>query len=781
MLRNYLVVAVRNFLRQSLYSMVNVGGLSAGLICVVLIYLWVNDELRKDKFHTDVNRIFRVVSNMDPGNGEIISWTHTPGPLGEDTRENVSLVELNTRTMGTAGQLFQFEDKNVLGDGFYADPDFFTLFSFKILSGNSTPIGVDKASIAISKRLAERLFGQADPIGKVIKYQKTYDLEVKAVFKDVGTESSIKFDFILPYEIYKDIRKDGFNWGNYDHPLYLKLTDPGKRDEVTRIMNERRAKLANEFGNIVFYLQPFTDKHLYSQFENGLPVGGRIKYVQLFSIVAVFILVVACINFMNMATAKAAARTKEVGVRKVVGAQRYALIIQFLVESMATVLLSMIIAVGVVYMSLPAFNSLISKQIEVNFLSPDFLAVAVAVVLITGLLAGSYPAFFLSAFRPAVVLKGTLGSSMSGASFRKGLVVFQFTLTVVLGVSALVVFRQVEYIRNKNVGYNRNGVLMFQYRVTSFDAFRTEALQLPGILTVTRGDHSPVSVNNQNASVEWSGKDPKSTVFFRTVCVDYDYMETMGFKLLEGRFFSRDFADSNSFVVTRKSVEVMGLENPVGQRITQWGIEGPIVGVVDDFHSQSLQQAIEPIVFAHKPKWTWRIFVRFDPKQTSEVVPALTALLKKHNPDYPYEFTFLDDDFERMYNNEKVISSLANVFGILTMIISGLGLFGLAAYTAERRRKEIGIRKTLGATVSTLIAMMSREFVKLSLLACVIGCPLAFYLMSKFLEGYVYHAELSWDIFLITAASTMMLALATVIFQVAKAAVANPVESLRTE
>lgn len=781
MLRNYLVIAVRNFLRQGLYSVINVGGLSAGLVCVLLIYLWVNDEVQKDKFHKDADRIVRVISSLDPGDGNILSWTHTPGPLSEDVRQNIPQVELATRTISTGGQLFQFGENNVLGDGIYADPEFFSLFSFDIRSGVAMPIGNDKASLAISEAFAERLFGREDPIGKVVRYQSKYDLEVKAVFKNIGTESSIKFAYVLPMEIFKEIRGNGFNWGNFDHPLYLKLTDPEKREEVARIMTERRAPFREEFGNVVFSLQPFTDKHLYSQFENGVPVGGRIKYVRLFTIVAVFVLIVACINFMNMATAKAVARTKEVGVRKVVGAQRHALIAQFLVESMATVLLSMLIAVGFVYATLPLFNTLIAKDIQVNFLGSEFLLAGAAIVVITGLLAGSYPAFFLSAFRPAAVLKGTLSAAVGGVSFRKGLVVFQFTLTVILGVSALVVFRQVDYIRNKNLGYDRNGVLMFQNRIKTFDAFKTEALQLPGVQTVTRADHSPVSVNNQNGSVEWPGKPEKSAVFFRTVCVDYDYLETMGFKLQEGRFFSPEFADSNNFVVTRRSVDIMGLANPVGQKIKQWDIEGTIVGVVDDFHSQSMQQAIDPIVFMHRPKWSWRIFVRFDTEQTAAVVPALTSLLKKYNPEYPFEFSFLDDDFERLYNNEKVISSLANVFGLLTMIISGLGLFGLAAYTAERRRKEIGIRKTLGATVTTLVSMMSREFVKLTAIACVIGCPLAYYLMSRFLESYTYHPEITWDIFLITIVATLLLAVFTVIFQVAKAAVASPVESLRTE
>lgn len=784
MFQNYLVVTVRNFLRQRLYSWINVGGLSAGLVCVVMIYLWVKDEVSKDKFHNDIDHIYLVISNLDLGTGETLTWDITPGPLAEDIRENIPGVELAARTMTTGGILFQYDDKNLIEHGLYADPEFLSVFSFKIISGVPDPIGINKNSIAISNKLAANLFGDQDPIGKIVRVNRQYDCEVKAVLDDIGTNSSIKFEFLLPFEIYKQNRGDGFNWSNYDHPLYLKLIEPGKRDEVLDLMNQRRASLSESNNDVKFYLQPFADRYLYSQFENGVPVGGRIKFTRLFSVVAAFILLIACINFMNMATAKAATRAKEVGVRKVVGAQRHSLITQFMMESLVISLLSMILALSVVYLTLPAFNTLISKNIDVNFFDAGFLFVAGIIVLITGSLAGSYPAFYLSAFSPSSVLKSTMGSTFRGASLRKVLVIFQFTLTVILGASAIVVYLQIQFVRNKNIGYNRNGVLTFPIRgplANQFEAYRSEASQHPAIQLVSRADNSLVQVNNQNGSVDWPGKPENSAIFFRTVCVDYDFLETMDLKLLDGRFFSRAFADTSNMVITRRAAEIMGFSNPIGQRISQWGTEGTIVGVVDDFHSRSLQSAIDPIVFFHRPQWTWRVFVRFDGAQTASVVERLTEIHKKYNPDYPFEFTFLDDDFENLYNNEKVISSLAIIFTMMTIIISGLGLLGLAAYTAERRKKEVSIRKILGASVLTIVTMMSREFVKLSLVACVIGCPLAFYLMSKFLESYAYHTELTWSIFVMTGLSTVVLAVLTVIFQVTKAAMLNPAETLRTE
>lgn len=786
MFQNFLSVAVRHFMRQRLYSLINVVGLSAGLVCVMMIYLWVRDEVSKDRFHKDVDRIVHVVSNLDMGDGKIVTWNVTPGPLAEDIRENVPGVELVARTAGSNNPLFQYGDKNFTERGIFADPDFFKIFSFPIIKGSPAPIGDDKNSIAISQKMASRLFGSDDPIGKVIKVSKQYDVEVKAVFEDAGANSSMKFDFVMPFAITKESRGQGFNWGNYDYPVFIKMTDAGKMAEISNTIESRRTKLAKDgqLNGVTFYVQPFTDRYLHAQFENGVPVGGRIKYVQLFSVVAVFILLIACINFMNMATAKAGSRAKEVGVRKVVGAQRYSLIVQFITESVTISLLSMIVALAVVYTTLPMFNSLISKNITLDFTDAGFIASAVAIVLFTGILAGSYPAFFLSAYKPATVLKGNMAGTFTGSSLRKILVVFQFSLTVILGASALVIYKQIEFVRNKNIGYNRENVLTFSLRgamADKYEAFRDEASKIPGVKLVSRADNSLVQVQNQNGSVTWPGKPDNSSIFFRTVCVDFDFLETMELKLVEGRLFSREFADTSNFVVTQHAVDVMGLKNPVGQRITQWGMEGTIVGVVEDFHSQSLQQSIDPIIFMCKTDWSYRAFVRVEGAKTTSVINDLTALIKRYTPEYSFEYTFLDQDFENLYNNEKVISSLAIIFTVMTIVISGLGLLGLAAYTAERRKKEVSIRKILGASIPGIVTMMSGEFVKLSFFAALIGCPLAYFLMSKYLEAYAYHDALGWEIFVITAACVMIMSVVTVMFQVARAALANPVNALRNE
>lgn len=789
MIRNFLLVAVRFFMRQRFYSFINVFGLASGLACALFIFLWVRDEVRMDTQHKDVERIFRIVSNIDFGTGEILTWYITPGPLADDIRDNIGEVELAVRTMDNGASLFQYEDKNFLENGIYADSGFFRLFNYPILKGVVDPVN-DKSSVAISERLAKNLFGDEDPIGKAVRVAKTYDLQVKAVFKDVDGQSSMKFDFVLPFEIYREQRGDGFNWGNYDHPLFVKLfnaDDAGKAIQKINDREDERVRQADASADpdrAAYYIQPLSDVYLYSQFENGKPVGGRIQYIRIFSIVAIFIVLIACINFMNMATAKAAARGKEVGIRKVVGAERKSLVMQFMAESITISAVSMVLAFAVVYLMLPFYNSLVGKSISLGLFDVELLLIAVVIVLLTGLIAGSYPAFFLSSFAPAAVLKGNTSAGLKGTSLRRALVVFQFALTVILIASATIIYRQIDFIRNKNLGYNRESVITFSARgelFNQFETFKTEAASLPGVENMSRANASLVQVNNQNSSVEWPGKPDNTSVFFRTVVVDYDFPETMDLNLVDGRFFSKDFADTNNFILTKRSVEVMGLTDPVGQKISQWGTQGTVVGVVEDFHTRSMQEAIDPIVLMCQPAWTGRVYARLAPTNVSETVEQLREIYKKYSPEYPFEFTFVDDDFEKLYKSEQVTASLAVGFTTLAIIISGLGLLGLAAYTTERKRKEIGIRKTLGASVPTLITMIAADFLKLSVIASVIGVPVSYFLMSKFLEAYAYRTALTWDIFLATAFMAALLSVAIVIFQVTKAALANPVNALRNE
>jgi ABC-type antimicrobial peptide transport system permease subunit len=787
MLKNFLLVATRNFMRQRFYSFINIFGLSTGLASALFIFLWVNDEVKTDATFQDSDRLYRIVSNLKMGNGETLTWDITPGPLAEAITETVPEVELAVKTMNNGSNLLQVGDKSFMERGIYADSLFFKLFDFKITNGVAYPL--DRSSIAISDKVAKSLFGNEDPIGRVVKIASRYDLEVKAVFANIERGSSMRFDYILPMEIYRAERGNGWNWGNYDHPLYVKLREGASPEEVIKKINdteERRVKAlgTGDGSNVDFYIMPLKDYYLNSHFENGVPVGGRIQYVKIFSVVALFIVLIACINFMNMATARAVQRAKEVGIRKVVGAQRVSLITQFIGESIVTTLISMIVALGIVYALLPSFNEVVSKRIVMDLSDPWLVISCVVIVLTAGLVAGSYPAFFLSSYKPASVLKGTIAAGFRGAALRKTLVVFQFALTVIMIASALVVQRQVEFIRNKNLGYDRKGLMNFFANGdvhSKFDAFRIEAEKIPGVQMVSRSDNSLVQVNNQNRSVEWPGRPEDDNTFFRTVVVDHGFLEAMGLKVTDGRSFNNTIADTASFVVTQKAVDVMGLENPVGTKISQWGNRGTIVGVVEDIHSRSMHEAIDPIVFMFRPGWGARVLVRFDADKTSEVIAGLETLVKQFVPQYPFVYTFLDEDFERLYSSEKVTGSLAFGFTVIAIIISGLGLLALAAYTAERKKKEISIRKTLGASVAAIVTLMARDFARLSMIAALIGCPVAWLLMSKFLEGYAYHMDLTIDLFVITAVVVVVISIATVMFQVARAAVANPVDALRNE
>lgn len=788
MFKNVLTVAVRSFLRQKFYSIINVTGLASGLTCALFIYLWVSDELNKDKFHNDREKIFQILSNIQLGDGELLTWTNTPGPLADDISEKSPEVELTVRVVSNRSDLFQVEDKSFIETGCLADPDFFRLFSFNILSGRPNTDTADISSISISSQLAQKLFGNKEAIGKMVRVNNQADYTIAAVFENVGTQSSFKFDYVLPYEVYKKQRGQGFNWGNFDHPTYVKLFNASQAQQTIDNINERRTAIANAQGDessgVSFYMQPFTENYLNAHFENGKPVGGRIKYVRIFSVVAVFILVIACINFMNMATARAVNRAKEVGVRKVVGAQRKALILQFMGESMFISLFAMVLAMLLTYGLLPFFNVLVAKQIVISLSDSAFWISALAIVCATGILAGVYPAFFLSSYQPAQALKNAATSKGGSGSLRKALVVFQFTLTVILVASSLVIYNQVQFIFNKNIGYDRQSVVSLPLRGglrNEYDAFKNDALQYPGIVSVSRADNSLVQVNNQNGSVSWSGKSDTESIFFRTVCVDYDFLETMGLEVIQGRSFKKEFSDTNTFVISEKSAAIMGFTDPIGAEIVQWGTKGRIIGVVKDFHSRSMHEAIDPIVFMFRPQWTGRAFIKFERTKTPEVLQRLEKIHTRYNPQYPFTYTFLDDDFEKLYNNERVISSLALSFTVMAIIISALGLLGLAAYTAENKRKEISIRKTMGASVGTIVTMMSTDFVKLSILAALIGCPVAWYLMTKFLEGYAYHTDLGWGLFILTALCVLMVSLITVIFQVLRAAVANPIDALRNE
>lgn len=784
MFKNYFFVAIRSFLRQGLFSFLNVAGLAVGLACTLIIYLWISDELSKDKFHADINRIHHVVLNLNNPEGTI-TWHSTPGPLAEEIKTNVPEVEYVAHVANDGPRLFQYKELTFLPGGYFTDPDFFKIFSYKIIAGDASNPLPNPSSIVLTNSLARKLFGNEDPIGKVVKVRSENDLMVTAVMEDVTDQSSMQFEFIAHFDVHKKYRPQ--EWGNSDYPLYFKFRDTQFNvKETQQKINDHVAKLFDlndeDRKRLTYYIQPFADRYLYSSFENGFPVSGRIKYVQIFSIVAIFILLVACINFMNMATARAAVRHKEIGVRKSIGAQRWSLTFQFIGESVLVAALSMLLALGIAEIALPFFNTLVNKQIGIHYLQPEYFIPIISIVLITGILAGAYPALILSGVNPIGALKGASVSATKGAALRKALVVFQFAISVVLIVSSLAMYKQIDFIQSKNLGYNKENVITFSGRgVKDFTLLKNQLEKIPGVSGASTSNQSLIEIPNQNSSFSWPGKPEDSRLYVRTLVVGYDFMETMNFTLAAGRFFSEELNDTANVIINKKLASLMNVENPIGLSTNQWGIEGKIIGIVEDFHGRSLSEAMDPMVLLCYPEWTGTYYVRVEPGRTQEVLTSMEGIWKTASPQFPFEYTFLDSQYEKLYRQEQVIGKLSAGFTFMAIFISSLGLLGLAAYATERKKKEISIRKVLGATVPNLISMMSKEFVLLTCIALVIGCPTAYYLMQNFLQGYAYHVELGYMIFLLTGVGLLLVTLSVILFQVTRAAVANPTNNLRSE
>jgi putative ABC transport system permease protein len=784
MLKNYLTTALRNFLRHKGYSFINTMGLAVGLACSIFIMLWVLDETRYDAFHTDNDRLYQILENQTYSESQIFTFAATPGKLALALQEEIPEVEYACRTTWGDRLLFTFQDKAIFEEGLYADSTLFKMFTFPILSGDVNNPLPDVNSVAISKKLAAKFFDNDDVLGKVFKVGNT-EMNVTAVFQDLPENSSIKFDFVIPFQVYAKENSWLEHWGNNGIQTFIKLKSQTNYKEVNKkIIGFVKEK--NEGSVVDIFLHPMNEWRLYSNFEKGKQAGGRITYVRAFSIVAFFILLIACINFMNLATARSANRTKEVGVRKSVGAQRRSLIVQFMGESVMQSFLSLGIALVVVYLLMPFFNDITGKKLVFALSDHVLVLWLVGITLFTGLLAGSYPALFLSSFKPALVLKGNVHTGLRGASLRQVLVVIQFALSVILIVSAIVVYNQIEYIRNKNLGFDKEHILYFtRYGgiQKSFDAFRNQALQTPIITHVAQGNQLPYNVGSSTGDVDYDGRTDDDKILFQIIQVDYDYLEALGFTFVDGRNFSREAGtDTVNFIVNEEAARRMRMESPVGSRLEFWGrTGGQVIGVVKDFHSVSLRAQLEPVIFVLAPENSWRVFVRYAPGKAEDAIKHLEAIHKQIEPTVPFEHNFLDKNFERQYRSEMTTGKLSIVFTIIAILISCLGLFGLASFMTERRAKEIGVRKVLGASVPTLIMMLCKDFTRLVMVAIVIGCPIAWYVMDKFLAQYAFHTQFGMQVFAITAAVMLGIALATVVYQSAKAALSNPVSSLRSE
>jgi putative ABC transport system permease protein len=789
MIKNYLKIAWRNLLRNKFFSTINILGLALGMACSVLILLWVQNELSIDSFHANDSRLYTVIERQYY-DGKIMGQYSVPGVLADEMKKVIPEIQYATGFSYNDKNTFQVGNKILKLEGTSTGADFFKMFSYSLLEGNPQTALNTPSGIAISRKMAEEFFGSPQAaINKTIRYENKKDFTITAVFENLPENTSKKFEYLINWDSFLKENDWAKQWGNNGPMAYVMLRADANptlvNKKITRFLDaynkEQSAAFREELG-----LQKFSDVYLHSDFKNGKPDGGRIEYVHLFSIVAVFILLIACINFMNLTTARSVKRAREIGVRKVVGAVRSVLIRQFIGEAILLTFLAVIISVILVLLLLPVFNSVTQKQISYPFGHLYFWLFLIGLTFITGFISGSYPALFLSSFNPVKVLKGSIKLSSGAAWFRKGLVVFQFVLSVVLIIGTIVISKQVNYIQTKNLGYDRENLIYVPLEgdlTPKYEVFKEAALRMPGIQAVTRISNTPTNFGSTTGGVNWDGKNPNLNVEFTQVSVGYDFVRTMKLKIVDGRDYSKNFAtDSIGYIINEASLKRIGYADPIGKPLTMWGKKGKIVGILKDFHFNSLHDPINPLIIRLREDEKFgNILVRTQPGQTKQALATIEKLCKALNPNFTFSYAFSDEEYHKLYKNEQIVGKLSNSFAFLAIFISCLGLLGLAMFTAEQRIKEIGIRKVLGASVGSLFTLLSKEFLILVLIALFIASPIAWFAMDKWLQNYTYRTSIEWWVFALSGVVSVMIALLTVCFQAAKAALINPVKSLRSE
>jgi len=790
MIKNYFKTAWRNLLNNKFYSAINIVGLTVGLTVGLLILLWVNDELGFDRFNTKAGQLYRVNAQLGTGSSKQV-WSGAPAPIAVVALKEVPGVQNAARIVGNYSYtVFKYGDK-LLNEDYgklaLVDPSFFKIFDFKLIKGNvNNPFPNDK-SVIVTETTAKRYFGDADPIGKVILGDNKDNYVVNGVLADFPGNSSINYDILFSINLQKSSYsgKDYWksmdsDWGNYYAETYLQL-QPGTSitevgDKLTRIHVRQQAGIKYSDGH--FLLQPLTQIHLYA------PDGSSsaMQTVKIFAIVAILILLIAGINYINLSTARAMLRSKEVSVRKIIGAARAQLFIQFIMETVLFFFISLILAFGLIAVLMPFYNDISAKQMHFNLLNGDVWKVVGFTVFITLIASSIYPALLLSSFKPINALKGKLSLGVGNAVFRKVLVVCQFVFSIGLIIGTLIINRQLDYIQSKELGYDKSFVFSVPMRdmQSHYVAAKGELLNQPGILGVTTADNSIVSQGSTTSDTEWDGKEKDRSFLIHPMGIDEGFIPLFKLKFASGVNFTGAKADSAHFILNETAVRDAGIKNPVGKRFKLHQTNGIIIGVVKDFHFASLKQKIEPFIFNYQPS-TWQIFVKTTGKDAPKAIKAVQTIWSRYNPNFPFDYTFLDQTYDKLYKSDERTGTLFSVFAMIAIMISCLGLFGLATYTAQVRVKEIGIRKVLGATVTNITAMLSKDFIMLVVLAIVIATPIAWYAMNKWLQVFVYRATIEWWIFALAGLTAILIALITISFQSIRAALANPVKSLRSE
>jgi len=787
MFKNYFKVAFRNLFRNKGFSIINISGLAVGMASAMLILLWIQNEMSYDQFHEKKDRIYEAW-NRASFSDKLNCWNTTPKILSRTLEKDFPEVEQCVRVDWGSNFLFSIGEKRLTVQGRIVDSNFLQVFTFPLLKGNPATLLNDMHSIVLTEKLAEKLFGNEDAMGKVIKIDNKDNFTVTGILKDIPTNTRFDFEYLVPWSYMRYKGNDDANWGNNSTRTYVLLKPNASLASVNVKLKTFKPKYDKDDPKWEMFIYPLSRWRLYSSFTNGVEDGGGlIQYVRLFGIIAAFILLIACINFMNLSTARSEKRAKEVGIRKVVGAQKGWLIGQFIGESVLLAFIAGIIAFGIVELVLTPFNNLIGEKVSIPYNNIYEWLAFLGFIIFTGVLAGSYPAFFLSSFQPVKVLKGTFQKVNALITPRKVLVVLQFTFAIILIICTIIVKQQIDYARERETGYNKNN-LIYHFMTGDIEKnyllIKNELLSSGVAASVTKTSAPITESWSDGWGQEWEGKDPNDKTDFYRYNEDENLGVTAGLTFIQGRDFDlKQFStDSTGVILNESALAVMKFKNPLGKIIKDNGQDWHVVGVIKDFILTSPYEPTRPMLIYGAKAWFNTILIKFNDKNsTAANLKKAEGIFKKYNPEYPFEYKFVDEEYARKFENEKKIGTMAAVFAALTIFISCLGLFGLATYMAENRIKEIGVRKVLGASVAGITTLLLKDFLKLVLVSFVIAAPVAWWAMNAWLKDYSYRVDIQWWVFVMAGLLSVLIALFTISYQAIRAAVANPAKSLRTE
>jgi putative ABC transport system permease protein len=787
MFKTFLKTTFRNMWKNKTYSLLNIFGLATGIACAGLIFLWVENELTYDHYFANRNNLYNV-KDQQTYDGTTFTFDATPGPLGAAIRAEIPGIKNTARSTWNNPMLFGLGDKTIYERGNYVDSGFLSMFQLEFIKGSAAAAFQQLYSLVITEKMAKNFFGTTDALGRVLKVDNKQNYTVTGVIKDLPEHVSFGFDWLAPFKVHEAKNTWLREWGANGILTYVELEPKADIHAInSKLFGFIQTKQPGTLAKMSLY--PMTRWRLYNNFDNsGKEKEGQIKYVHLFSLIAWIILIIACINFMNLATARSEQRSREVGVRKVLGAAKKKLILQFISESMLMSFLSTLLAILIIYLALAGFNTLVEKQLSVDIFRPIHIAGFLLVTVLCGLIAGSYPAFYLSSFNPITVLKGLKFRAGSSGLVRKGLVILQFAISIILIISTIIIYRQIDFVKNRDLGYNKQG-LAFTYLTGNmrkdFAVIKNDLLRTGYVQNVTMSNSQVLQLGSNTGDFSWSGKDPNKQVLITVESVSPEYISTLNMHLKSGRdFYSNIKSDSDNIVINETLAKLLGKKEVIGSVLTRNDGKEKynIVGVINDFVYNSMYAPPAPLILYSDTSNVFTMTLRF--KQNADLKMALAkaeSVVKNDNPGYPVEFNFIDAQFNQLFKTESLIGRLASVFAVLAIIISCLGLFGLSAFTAERRTKEIGIRKVLGASITGLAQLLSKEFIRLVIIACFIAFPFAWLMMNNWLQDYEYRIQIDWTIFIAAGLLAIIIALLTVSFQAIKAALANPVKSLRSE